>query len=419
MVTRHELHDVIKAVGLWNGPQAQTHRFRLSPDVAVYSMDEADALDALAKALGHCLAGISRIAVIAGQRSLGVGPHWKLIDRVLWSGSPAWYQPCAAIEPNATPMVCKVDLMRARDGRLLIAEIDGHNKHGLGYSVLARRLAQIVAPQARRFPGVASRIAERVAADGQLTILYADQERFYRPELEILQQELTQHGVGSRLVQESHWDGSGPIGRWLDLPRLDHHQPLREALVEQYRTRLSSFLIPPKPFLGAKAVMALLRNDLADPALEAILRSQIGLAELTLVRSYLPATILVGNARDLGAAETYFAGQPTVIKASVSSGMKGTFVSDDPGWRPAVARARDGHGLFVLQTEVDQLPVEYRWFSDDGACQVDQWYQRITLHTDARGVADIIVTATTDRRVHGGKECLQLGAIIEPSPTDS
>ena len=41
-----------------------------------------------------------------------------------------------------------------------------------------------------------------------------------------------------------------------------------------------------------------------------------------------------------------------------------------------------------------------------------EWFMRITVHFAQRQVADVIVTARQDKKVHGAKDCIQLGTII-------
>ena len=81
----------------------------------------------------------------------------------------------------------KVDLMVDQDGKFKIAEIDGHNKHGVGY------WPRQACPQARARSGSAGRrfvsLTEMSRLGHESSSFSADQERFYVPEFEIVRSE--------------------------------------------------------------------------------------------------------------------------------------------------------------------------------------------------------------------------------------
>jgi hypothetical protein len=41
-----------------------------------------------------------------------------------------------------------------------------------------------------------------------------------------------------------------------------------------------------------------------------------------------------------------------------------------------------------------------------------EWFVRVTVHYFVGGIADIIVTARRDKKVHGALDCLQLGLVV-------
>jgi len=60
--------------------------------------------------------------------------------------------------------------------------------------------------------------------------------------------------------------------------------------------------------------------------------------------------------------------------------------------------------------------MEFDYFDENGQIRKGNgWYTRITVHFIHRQVADIIVTARQDKKVHGAKDCLQLGTVISSS----
>ena len=418
-----QVRQVVLDSGLWNNGGTSRYGFILSPSVYEVSPEKREELEALGAALQDCLAGLGRIAAIAFNPKLCHSLTWGMITKAMHTGVPAIYHDIMLLNPSRVPSICKVDIMESQDGNFRIAEIDGHNKHGLGYSTLAARIRRAVMPEVQAFPGIVSTLAKEAARRGESTIvlLYADQERFYLPEFRILQSELATHGVEVVVVAESdvRVEGEkaivGTDGKdyklFVDLPFLYHNRTLNALLAARYRAGEIDFLIPPKPFLGSKAILALLRNDIGNEELEAILKSQIRSASLALLRKYIPETYLVKRAK-----EEYWRdrcnGKRFVLKESISSGMKGTVFMDDPHWNATMKRACDSYYRFILQEEVTNRSRSFQYFADGGRLRQGEWFMRITVHYSMRRVADIVVTARQDKRVHGALDCLQLGSIV-------
>lgn len=405
--------------GLWSEGTVTNHHFILSPSVFEVTLDKAQELEKIAQALHDCLADLGRLAAIAFNSKISHGPAWGMIAKIMHTGVPAIYHDIMLINPGRVPSICKVDFMESFDGALRIAEIDGHNKHGLGYSTLAARMRRVVQPGAKAFPGVAKDLAAEIKRrkENKAVLLYADQERFYLPEFRIIQAELAGLGIDLLIIAESEaTNGNGKIltdfKLFVDLPFLFHNQELSLALADRYRNQEIDFLIPPKPFLGSKAVLALLANDLENEELDAILKSQIPARSLTLLRGYIPKTYLVHKRL----AEKYWLnlcnGTRFVLKESISSGMKGTIFSDDSHFQAAMQKACGSYYRFILQEEVENCPRTFQYFSPGGKLETAQWFMRITVHFCLRQVSDIVITARQDKKVHGAIDCLQLGSVI-------
>lgn len=449
MVTHDAVHAVVSNSGIWAGEQRKTHAFLLSPDVYEITSAERDALEQLGGAINACLSGISYMYAVSLDPKQAKGRTWGMIGRALRTGMPKYYRDLAFLQSKRPPDICKVDFMRTPDGRHMIAEIDGHNKHGLGYSVLAARMRRAVSQNGTAFPGVAHALAEAVWSpsltdvrsrlawhngvvykEGEptdpefwakpLVLLYADQERFYLPECLILRDELRTLGVNLTVVAESDVKVAGNAIKipglnaapklFVDFPFMFHNTALVSTLSERYRAGTIDFLIPPKPFLGAKVVLALLRNDEREPELEAILAEHIPGEHLDAVRKAIPVTLLLHKRFKNGAlAES---GARYVLKESVSSGMKGTLFADDPDFLDVFERAKTSNYQYVFQEEVRNQEMPFRHFNGTGEPIRGTWYMRVTAHYTAAGVADIVVTATRDKRVHGGNQCIMLGTTI-------
>lgn len=419
-----QVRQIVLDSGLWDNRRMSSHDFVLSPSIYEVSQERRDELEAIGAVLHNCLAGLGRIAAIAFNPKLGTSTTWGMIARALRTGVPKIYHDIMLLNPSSVPSICKVDFMESADGNYRIAEIDGHNKHGLGYSTLTARIRRALMPEAQAFSGVATTLAKEVQRRGEsnAVLLYADQERFYLPEFRILQDELASLVVELVVIAENDVQiqnkkvvvaGDGKERKlFVDLPFLYHNRELNARMAELYKGGEIDFLIPPKPFLGSKAILALLRNDIESKELEAILKSQIHPASLDLLRRYIPETYLVHKR----AKEEYWHDQCNnkrfVLKESISSGMKGTVFMDEPHFNATMKRACDSYYRFILQEEVTNRAQAFHYFADGGYLQQGEWFMRVTVHYSTRRVADIIVTARQDKKVHGAPDCLQLGAVI-------
>lgn len=434
---RRILEAVMEESGFWQGEQRFTHGFLLSPSVFTLSTDQQGQLAAIASALDQCLTGLAKMAAVACDPRQGQTICWQMLGRIFRTGIPSFYHPLQVAYPEQTPAICKVDLLEDVEGHFWIVEIDAHNKHGLGYSVLARRLKMALhAHQGRDYLGVAELLAKATAAKGsrKLAVIYANQERFYRPELLFLAQELAAYKVKLEVVNEIEWSKRRRLPKLLlDFPEYHHNQPLRNALASAYLAGQVSFVIPPKPCLGSKALLAILRNDgmtgicqkvrkqpptlVKDEELEAILNSFIGAEAIATIRRYITPTFLVSKrlGRIWAGPETWMnlaKSGAYVLKGVVSSGMKQVYFPEDfRYWE----QLQDSSGSFyhsVLQQEVVQTTRVFGYWSGENYAEAP-FYSRVTLSVSQGEVADVITTSRQDKRAHGAKDCLQLGGYLQ------
>lgn len=422
-----QLHEILEGAvidsGLWQGSGRQTHAFLLSPSLYEIDRSQAEEFNALAPALDDCLRGLGRIYTISATPGLASGKIWKTIFQILNHGVPKTYNDLQHLNPSRVPAVLKVDFMRTDTGQFQIAEIDGHNKHGMGYQTLAGQLRQLIAPDHHSYPGIVEALARSVESrskgQNRLLMLYGDQERFYLPEFSILQAALTERGIEMLLANELELEivngeirrkGSFMPSLLVDFPFLYKNVALRDALIVAYQEGKINFLIPPKPFFGSKGLLAILRNDEKNAQLEAILNSHIKPATLELVRSYIPETTFLNSSQN--AQESSFCGDsPFVLKEVIASGMKGTIFSTDDNYERVMHIAKQSPNRFVLQREIQNQPHRFSYFENGECCEAD-FFVRATAHFVDRKVADIVATARQDKKVHGAKDCLQLGTII-------
>ena len=414
-----KLKTVIDESGIWNGSRKESHSFLLSPSVYEVTEAQCQELSKLGHALYDCLLGLSHIAVIAYDSSLNYGGAWNFARKVFSTGVPKIYQELQGINVRHIPKLLKVDLMIDQNGSFKIAEIDGHNKHGLGYSTLGLRFRKALYPKAKGFPGAVKTLAEEVKRMGhaELKLLYSDQEQFYVPEFEVAKQEFHRNGIDCKIVSEMNADETFvEEGLFLDLPFLYHKANLYETIIPAYKNGKVEFIIPPKPFLGAKGVLALLRNDGKNDQLEAILLSFIKKPSLDLARQYIPETLLVGRqAESFESVKEKTSNKKYVLKESISSGMKGTVFSDSPDFEKVLFGACKSNMNWILQEEVENQAQTFSWFDNENDSKPrtsKDWLMRVTTQYVNRQLADVIITARRDKAVHGAKDCIQIGAIV-------
>lgn len=415
------LLKVTEDTRIWEGQRRATHAFHLSPSVYRITPAQQQELTQLGYAITDCLKGLSHLATIAYDGELNYRGPLADLRRIFSSGVPKIYHDLQGQNRTHLPQLLKVDLMVDTEGEFRIAEIDGHNKHGLGYATLCRLFRQSLYPEAKVLPGAVKLLADyaRKLGFGTVKIFYADQERFYLPEFQIVSAELARLGFRCPIFSEMEAEESYlKEGLFLDLPFLYHRPELYETILDSYRKGKVVFVIPPKPFLGAKGVLAVLRNDTCDVLLEGLLQSFIRPHSLKLVRRYMPETLLVGKqATRAEVIKERVATKRYVLKESISSGMKGTVFSDDPSFTGIMQTACETQMNWILQEEVVNQPQTFSWFEDGGNSApllqtADDWFMRVTVQYVERQLADIIVTARRDKAVHGAKDCIQLGAVI-------
>lgn len=416
-----KLTSVISESGLWNGARKDSHAFLLSPSIYQITEAERQELSQLGMAIYDCLFGLSHIAVIAYDANLNYGGKWAFTRKVFSTGVPEIYRGLQGMNVRHIPKLLKVDFMVNQDGCFKIAEIDGHNKHGLGYSTLALRFREALYPEAKTLPGTVKMLAEEVRRLGYLDIklFYADQERFYLPEFEVAQQEFAKHGINCIVKGEMEADETFlDTGLFLDLPFLYHRVQLYERIIPAYKNGLIKFIIPPKPFLGSKGMLALLRNDGEDEQLETLLQAFIKKTSLYLVRQFIPETLLVGrNTEKIESIRKRLSRKRFVLKESISSGMKGTTFSDEADFEEILSRACKSNMNWVLQEEVVNRPQTFSWFENGNESNpelktADDWFMRVTAQYVNRQLADAVITARRDKAVHGAKDCIQIGTTI-------
>lgn len=409
---RREIEKLLVDSGLWAGERRESHHFQATQSVYEMTPKQARSLNLLGPAIHDVMSGLGRIITIAADPKLASGPTWQSVRDLSRKQVPKIFHDLQALRPEHSPAIVKVDFMEDGAGQYWVAELDTTNRRALGYATVLADVREMSFPGTAALPGAALLLARELKQRRVDTLfyLYANIERFYRPEFEILRDRLAALGVRLVLAGEMElevdgdkvsFEGEEVTRLAIDFPSNYKRPEVTEALAGKYRRRELNFLIPPKPALGSKVLLALLRNDSVDPVLEGILRSQIPADSLNLVRSVIPTTYLVGKLTALPQGEW-------VLKEVVSSGMKGVWFSDEPDFQKAFDFARTSSGRFILQERVVSRRVSFPYYNGDGtnALHHEERAMRLIVHFIGRAPADCVVTATASQRVHGGKEAV-------------
>jgi len=407
--------SIIHESGIWASAQ---HHFIPSGDVLRLTGQQAEEIQKIATASYRFLRDMAGVAARA-HRGIPYGPG-ELLDAIFGAGLPRSHKSVCFLRPDEPgPFLFKIDLMMTPQG-LRIAEIDGFNRRGAGYSTLAALVRAALYPDALSFPGVIPLMATRLRQRGieRFTLLYADKERFYLPEFTILARELAQQGVTMEVIGEKEFTPSDDRRVFLDFPLLDANHEAIAYLVKAYADDSVTFLNPPRPFWGSKNLLGLLWGSPLH--VYGFIPSETG----DCLRSFTPPTHILGaprrtkrRRRTLGKSGPWqrrLAYDPNsyILKAAMSSGMKGVTFSHDPRFAAGIEKAESGRYTYVLQEAVEQSPQPLCYFDQGGQECKGDWYVRLTVHVVDGTAADIIVTARQDTAVHGATDSLQIGAII-------
>jgi hypothetical protein len=212
---------------------------------------------------------------------------------------------------------------------------------------------------------------------------------------------LKKYGVDAKLVREERLaqDGVdrtlGDFAQILCIPESLYKYPkVREQLLKRYKEGSICSMFPPKAYLGSKGFLPYLSAE-------------------ELAGKYIPKTSLVSRADDPYTVIDVDAS--TVLKATVSSGMKQVLFSDLDKMlfcsTFAEARAAE-YPLWILQEQVPQFATPVVVYDDQGGKVLRDYYFRIIAHITEYGILDVEVTGRPDRKVHGALDCIQLPSVL-------
>ena len=396
-ISRNEVAESLVNAGYWESTGHQgNRRYVLSPSAFVLSREQQVELSRLATALYPAVGALNNRLCDIAQNEKGRTHQDGMFLRLGNTAARGLLDPvdgCRMIPP-----LLKVDLMQNECGDFKIAEVDVYNPRGLGYNALLNEMGAGLAGK-KLYPGMDT-IARllREASDRRWVIVVSAFEQYYRIAFEIFARAMSRRGVDICVIDDAHIRDNKHVlqgGAVLIVPDSLHtHAAAREQLMEWYRDHSMRTFYPPVAYLGSKAFLPFLR---ACAGMEA----------------FLPECGLVGK-RWTDPREQ-FSG-PYVLKAGVSSGLKGVFFSnlDAEAFEKEYATARSlKTGSWVLQQQVTQQAVPVTIFGPCGVRSTKHFYLRLTIQVGESGVVDAEVTGRTDPKVHGAPDCIQLPVVLE------
>ena len=410
------IEGIVTESGLWAGEQRQTHAFRPTSSIVGFTSAQVEELKRLGPTIAEVLQGMSRILTVAHNLDVAEGEAWRVLRKVMSMEVPGFMAPLQSLYPKQAPLLIKVDVMEDGDGQFHLAEIDATNRRGMGYTSLFERLRSEVKPRSSApFTPIVEALAglvKRLCGKGrpQLGYVYAHRERFYLSEFLILRDALRHYDVELLVGDELETNVVGdtvvingtPCESALlaDFAIKLERKELIVDLSRLYKEKRVRLLIPPRPFLGSKALLALLHNAEGDAKIEAILRSMIDGEAIDHLRQRVPMTRFV--------TKSSVAPTSGVLKEVISSGMKGVYFVGDPAFKKGFADARSRPYQYVVQDEIVCRRRRFQVLSSEGGSR-ENLRTRLILYYVLRSPAGGLITATEEKAVHGGGRAVFTG----------
>lgn len=408
MVAHNVLSNIIKESGYWDN-HIEDHSFLISPDVYILSTSDQSQINNIGRFLPTVLHGVDRLMH-------EVSPAHN-INAIINSGIPQVYQRIQR-EHLQIPEIVKIDLIKDVDGCFWIMEVDSINKHGWGLTMLINKLRDVIAPNEHVLPSIAKILGQAILESGfynnAVSLISASHEHFYLPEFKILARELHAFGIPITILEE-------PIS-FKDVTALSIDFPFlfrssKEEVMDiakAYCSFKNGFLLPPKPFLGSKAIMSLVINREEQNEVQEIVRTYISDYALAGLSRYIPPTFLVNKRKGSGCSYwlEYAQGNRCVLKACLSSGARQVYFPESGDYWNMVQKACGSNYMYVLQHEIKPKLHRIRYFNHLGDVVEEEMHCRFTAYFSLSDLVDLRVVARSDMRVHGSPDAVQMGVII-------
>ncbi|MFT5036746.1 MAG: hypothetical protein ACI9VM_000310 [Candidatus Azotimanducaceae bacterium] len=409
--SKESLTKFLQRQGIWTEDGVRNgYHYVLSPDVFHISRT----LQALLKQIGAGVVsfqdGLTALDVCArnGNRN-----EHSLVNSLI-KGS------CGNLprESGTRMPVCKVDVMLDQDGYPWIAEVDTYNPRGLLYLAVLREMREKRISEFQLYPGVVEYFLQSMLSRGAHKVLWvhAHKERYYTPWFKAFASLLKSrdiHLVVKNAVSLSSADVASADSIVMTPTRMDSVGELaaKELLVQTYLRRPETFWYPMVPWFESKVWMAFGTPGFAKDEYNSLVQQSPGLLALS---AYIPQTVLVGK-QFRNDVHIQSSNGPLILKAAISSGMKGVWMQDDRDYEAKLTEysaARRPNA--VLQRQIQQGTISMRSYRESGVVESDYYYVRLVVYVAADGsIVDVGVTARLTPDVHGAPDCLMLPCVLD------
>lgn len=384
------------------------------------------------------LRGSIRLYIATANPKLSGFPVWGFLSRSLRIGIPKNEIDLQQLYPDQLPSVIRLDLAeRSDDPTFQIMEVEGDKTHAFGYSTIADLVRD---KEESALPGIIKTLAKPLKndSDSPVLLIVGQQERFYEPELKAFCNAATA-GTERRFImvpeKQLRVDNNGLYKEGenfrsrvlVNLPILTPFGPSgtgvdQMSILEEYRRGKLTCLIPPKRFLGNKALLGIISNCDKNPEVEMILRQFFEEKTLESLRKYIPDSSLIwrGNL-SYWQDELSDSQEQWVVKQTTSSGMKGVALPDNLQKQKALLEeASTKPGQFIVQRKIEQKKRKFNFSEPENLNQTQTaiMYTRVELFASLSGISAILVTARESPAVHGAPDAIQISAKLEGNKND-
>ena len=327
------------------------------------------------------MSAMQSIVNIVSNSTLKLSRTWQLVRSYLLIEINPQHKKLIGVHPQRNSLLTRVDFMVDQNGELKIAEIDPINKHGIGFALLCRNESGHEERQK-----ILSLLSELFDGYKSLAIIISERDNFFRLEQEYFAKKLGEYsGKPIHILEERMEERIPQITKriedpdccFLDCPVLGD-KDLNQRLLDVFANTPKRFLVPPKHWMGNKAIMAFLY----EPELLMILRAFLNDEDIRMLQKYIPLT-LTTNPKSKG----------FVVKKVLSSGAKGVFFGETRPTRNVIYQEYVSQKKFLLENK--------------------EQYIRLAAHFVGVKLAELTVTSSSQVPVHGNSESVNYHVILK------
>jgi hypothetical protein len=296
--------------------------------------------------------------------------HYE-IRKILLSGIHQDHKKILDKHPKRNSLMTRIDFMIDTNDELRIAEIDPTNKHGLGFALLCRYETGHGENQK-----MLTLFSELIEPYNELVILIAKNDKFFQKDQEYFAKQLNAYTKKpvSILTEENSVEINekvkNPLCCFLDCPVFERTE-VNKSLVDLFVEFPKRFLVPPKHWMGNKAIMSFVY----EPAFLKIISSFLSDEDILLLQKYIPKTYTINPLSN-----------KFIVKKVLSSGAKGVFFNGNAPTKDVIYQEFIKQKKFILEG--------------------NEQHVRLAAHFVGVKLAELTVTSSKNLPVHGGSESI-------------